>query len=803
MASTSTQVILTTPSDWRQWIQMIKSAAIQADIWEYVNPDTEKNDLPICEEPEEPTYRTVNPAAAAYKDLEDIEREELRDLRGTYKRKYKEYREQKTALGALIKSIQGTVDRKNHYLLEDCNTPFDMLISLKKRLSPTQKVRERDLAAAYHKLQQIPKDSDLDDWLAEWQVVYTQCKSLNLPEVYDNRASIDFLNALKSVDIHFSENQLDKIQELEEQGEDCPDVLKLLDRFETRRRISPPTKTRSQPAFATLQGKSLENSKEVNDDTTPPRACLCGEFHLFIECPYLIELIRRPGWEPDAEKLKKINETIEKRPRLYAAVEAARKKVAARNKDRSQDSKPQERNDNTHSIEPESNSAQKRKETSFATSFHISDSYSKLPTYDLHRSFLLDSASTVHICNDFQRFTNYTEAESNDFLIAGNSIVPILGYGTATVYARAPDNSDIHTIRLQNAAYAPTFHTSLISLRRALKGGVRWIIEQSVLSNEIGPICKVFDILDQWVVEYNPIEEENSNTGSVYETFATSRSQNSSITPNDTQPTKDHTVEEYEHQSAQMSASDEYAISIPEKQVIMDISDTQDRIEKDSIDVDEPSSIINEDGVDPFKYTAIAEASNKEPSPTEQLFDSLSLPRLPTPDLAKTDPHEHISQISSEEKPDPLHDKADTEKRSENLNEVKELEEEFENVDEEYKELEPQKILQEELSTPVIAPEPLIEPYLPEPYDCGNIANLTGMPEMSHTDKERTSNIEQIELNRHGPDPSDFLTALSYYRFHSKKETARQRNRSVRAGGVCQPDIWLQPQGHNDSQLVM
>jgi hypothetical protein len=169
----------------------------------------EKNDLPICEKPEEPTYRMVNPTAAAYKNLE---REELRDLRGTYKRKYKEYREQKIALGSLIKSIQGIVDRKNHYLLEDLNTPYDTLLSLKKRLSMTQKVRERDLAAAYQKLQKASKNSDLDNWLAEWQVVYTHCKSPNLPEVYDNRASIDFLDALKSVDTHFAENQLDKIQ---------------------------------------------------------------------------------------------------------------------------------------------------------------------------------------------------------------------------------------------------------------------------------------------------------------------------------------------------------------------------------------------------------------------------------------------------------------------------------------------------------------------------------------------------------------------------------------------------------------
>ena len=119
------------------------------------------------------TYRTVNPAATGYKDLSDLEREELRDLKATYKRQYKEYRERKSSIGSLIKRIQESVDRKQHYLLEDLDTPYELLSSLKKRLSPTQKVRERDLAVSYNKLKKVPRDSDLDDWLSEWQVVYT------------------------------------------------------------------------------------------------------------------------------------------------------------------------------------------------------------------------------------------------------------------------------------------------------------------------------------------------------------------------------------------------------------------------------------------------------------------------------------------------------------------------------------------------------------------------------------------------------------------------------------------------------
>ena len=141
-----------------------------------MNPDTNKDDLPTCSEPDEPTVASVKVGARGYKDLDEYQREDLKDLKERYKRKYKEYREKKTALAALVKRIQETVDRKHHYLLKDQTTPNLMLIALKKRLSPTERVRKRDLLTAYKKLQKPPRNMDLEDWLIRWQVVFEQCK---------------------------------------------------------------------------------------------------------------------------------------------------------------------------------------------------------------------------------------------------------------------------------------------------------------------------------------------------------------------------------------------------------------------------------------------------------------------------------------------------------------------------------------------------------------------------------------------------------------------------------------------------
>jgi hypothetical protein len=130
-----TQVILTASSDWLEWFQLIETAAVNTEIWDYVNPNVAKDIIPTCTEPEEPTYHTVNRAATTFRDLEPLEREELRDLRSNFKRKYTVYRKQKVALSNLVKRIQETIDHKHYCLLRGIHTPHGMLTALKERFS--------------------------------------------------------------------------------------------------------------------------------------------------------------------------------------------------------------------------------------------------------------------------------------------------------------------------------------------------------------------------------------------------------------------------------------------------------------------------------------------------------------------------------------------------------------------------------------------------------------------------------------------------------------------------------------------
>ena len=91
-------------------MQTIETATVQAEIWDYVDPNTEQSELPVLEKPEEPTVQSVKPSATNYKDLIDIEREELRDLKITFKRNTKNTRYWRQQYLLLPKEV----DKRHH-----------------------------------------------------------------------------------------------------------------------------------------------------------------------------------------------------------------------------------------------------------------------------------------------------------------------------------------------------------------------------------------------------------------------------------------------------------------------------------------------------------------------------------------------------------------------------------------------------------------------------------------------------------------------------------------------------------------
>ena len=75
-----TAIILAAPSDWDEWIEVIKTKAKAGDVWQYADPSTNEDVLPTLKEPYMPVPKDVNGEKTTIAQLTEEEKEELRTL---------------------------------------------------------------------------------------------------------------------------------------------------------------------------------------------------------------------------------------------------------------------------------------------------------------------------------------------------------------------------------------------------------------------------------------------------------------------------------------------------------------------------------------------------------------------------------------------------------------------------------------------------------------------------------------------------------------------------------------------------
>ena len=184
------------PNNWDEWIEFIKRKANANQIWKYVDPSTAADKLPKLEEPIRALPKDVNSQKTKLSELDEDEKEDLRMLRLDHRDNLKLYRKQLSALDTLCSQIQSSISRSYLIYTFKCDTTYDVLVSLKQRIAPTDDARKIHLATQYAKLKKAPRNQNLEVWMQEWEKVYTECVELKLPEVDGNRSIKDFIFAV-------------------------------------------------------------------------------------------------------------------------------------------------------------------------------------------------------------------------------------------------------------------------------------------------------------------------------------------------------------------------------------------------------------------------------------------------------------------------------------------------------------------------------------------------------------------------------------------------------------------------------
>jgi hypothetical protein len=170
--TTSTKVILSSSKDYDDWIEVIKTAALEFDIWKYIDPSQPQATLPTA--PERPVPSMVSgPIINAtdqtqreprFSDLDADQREQLRWLNADYDDNKRRYNKQTEALAKIRTRIQDTVDPM-HFVYTKAPSPYDVLVRLAKRFQLTDYAKKQELRTTWLGLQKSTKVTDVDAWL--------------------------------------------------------------------------------------------------------------------------------------------------------------------------------------------------------------------------------------------------------------------------------------------------------------------------------------------------------------------------------------------------------------------------------------------------------------------------------------------------------------------------------------------------------------------------------------------------------------------------------------------------------------
>ena len=150
-------IILSSPSDWDEWLEVLKTKAIGGKIWQFVDPSVPKESLPVLTELELPQPADINNEKTTVAELDNGEKEELKFRRHEQKRQQATYDKQDAAMASLRTFIQETVSRTYLRYTFKCDSPYEMLIALKKRVAPTDRARKLELINWYQKMKKAPK----------------------------------------------------------------------------------------------------------------------------------------------------------------------------------------------------------------------------------------------------------------------------------------------------------------------------------------------------------------------------------------------------------------------------------------------------------------------------------------------------------------------------------------------------------------------------------------------------------------------------------------------------------------------
>jgi glutathione S-transferase len=183
------------------------------------------------------------------------------------------------------------------------------MIRLRDKLKPDNRSRMSKLIDRFEKLGEKKRNESMEEWLSEWENIIHELEDAGL--VYsENRAILKFIDAIDPLWPLYA-----KIRRAKLDPDGTSSILEEITHFRHRwERLSDEEKP---PSFATFQGQSDQSN------CSNQRKCICGDYHPFIDCPYIILSKRPASWKADPKIKAKFERVKKTRENVKAAIERA------------------------------------------------------------------------------------------------------------------------------------------------------------------------------------------------------------------------------------------------------------------------------------------------------------------------------------------------------------------------------------------------------------------------------------------------------------------------------------------------
>lgn len=178
-----------------------------------------------------------------------------------------------------------------------------MLVSLKKRLAPTDEARNLELIEKYRRLQRFDNSMDIEEWLKDWEITYADALALNIPEVSDSRPQNDFAVALNAIDEAYATSQQFWLRQASKASSTCmPSLYDIIEDFRNNYRRNQALRTNLRSgAFSTSSEKKDGLCKDTEKTVKPAKPCLCGQNHQYKHFYYITPSERPQNWKGKQE----------------------------------------------------------------------------------------------------------------------------------------------------------------------------------------------------------------------------------------------------------------------------------------------------------------------------------------------------------------------------------------------------------------------------------------------------------------------------------------------------------------------